>query len=107
MELTPSEKFNAMNGKHTNLKDCEGQEIQPVAVLTYAYTGADGNEHHVLVIKDGVTGEFYKTEVKAFQEKFAAYMDAFGALPDDERPRIRIIIKMSKKNNKYVNFELV
>ena len=107
MELTPSEKFNAMNGQHKNLKECEGQEILPVAVLTYTYTGADGKEHSVLVIKDGETDDFYKTEVKAFQEKFAAYVEAFWPVPDEERPRIRIIIKTSKKNNKYVNFELV
>lgn len=106
MVLTAAEKFNAMNGKHTNLKECEGMKIRPVAVVTYPYTGSDGSEHSVLVIKDGNTDKFYKTEVKAFIEKFMKYEEAFGELPDDEKPEILIIINVSKKNNKYVNFDL-
>ena len=107
MELTAAEKFKAMNDKHTNLKDCEGRAISPVAVVTYTYTGTDGSEHSVLVIKDGKSGEFFKTEVKAFIEKFMKYMDAFGALPDDEKPDIIIVINTSKKGNRYVNFDLI
>ena len=107
MELTAAEKFKAMNDKHTNLKDCEGQVISPVAVVTYPYTGTDGSEHNVLVIKDGKTGEFFKTEVKAFIEKFMKYDESFGNLPDAEKPDIVVTIKTSKKGNRYVNFDLM
>lgn len=107
MELTRTELFKAMNDKHTNLKDCEGQIISPVAVHTHTYTAQDGSEHSVLVIKDGKTGEFFKTEVKAFIEKFIKYQEAFGDLPDEEKPEIIITVNQSKKGNRYVNFDLV
>ena len=107
MELTKLELFKAMNDKHQNLKDCEGQIISPVAVHTHTYTASDGSEHSVLVIKDGKTGEFYKTEVKAFIEKFLKYQEAFGDVPDEEKPDIVIVLNVSKKCNKYVNFDLV
>ena len=107
MELTRTELFKAMNDKHTNLKDCEGQIIAPVAVHTHTYTAQDGSEHSVLVIKDGKTGEFFKTEVKAFIEKFIKYQEAFGDLPDEEKPEIVIKVNQSKKGNRYVNFDLV
>lgn len=107
MELTRAELFKAMNDKHTNLKDCEGMIIKPVAVHTHTYTASDGSDHAVLVIKNGRDGEFYKTEVKAFIEKFTKYLEAFGDLPDDEKPEIVIVLNVSKKGNKYVNFDLV
>lgn len=107
MELTRTELFKAMNDKHTNLKDCEGMIISPVAVHTHTYTASDGSEHAVLVIKNGKDGEFYKTEVKAFIEKFLKYQEAFGDCPDEEKPEIKIIMNVSKKGNKYVNFDLV
>ena len=49
----------------------------------------------------------YKTEVSAFIEKFLKYDEAFGDLPDAEKPDMVIIINTSKKGNKYVNFDLV
>ena len=107
MELTRLELFKAMNDKHENLKDCEGMIISPVAVHTHTYTAADGSEHSVLVIKNGKDGKFYKTEVKAFIEKFMKYMESFGDLPDEEKPDIVIVINQSKKGNKYVNFDLM
>lgn len=107
MELTKMELFKAMNDKHVNLRDCEGMIIQPVAVHTHTYTASDGSEHSVLVIKNGKDGEFYKTEVKAFIEKFLKYQEAFGNAPDDEKPEIKIVLNVSKKGNKYVNFDLV
>lgn len=107
MELTPMELFKAMNDKHENLKNCEGMIISPVGVHTHTYTGTDGTEHQVLVIKNGKDGKFYKTEVKAFIEKFMKYMESFGSLPDEEKPEIVIVLNVSKKNNKYVNFDLV
>ena len=107
MELTRAELFKAMNDKHTNLKDCEGMTISPVAVHTHTYAATDGSEHSVLVIKNGKDGQFYKTEVKAFIEKFMKYMEAFGDLPDDEKPDIAIILNQSKKGNRYVSFDLI
>lgn len=107
MELTRAELFKAMNDKHENLKDCEGMVVSPVAVHTHTYTAADGTEHSVLVIKNGKDGKFYKTEVKAFIEKFMKYMEAFGDLPDDEKPDIVITLNQSKKGNRYVNFDLI
>lgn len=106
MELTGRELFKAMNDKHENLKECEGQIISPVAYHTHTYTGTDGKEHSVLVIKDGKTGKMYKTEVKAFIEKFMKYDESFGADPDDQKPDIVIIINTSKAGNRYVNFDL-
>lgn len=107
MELTKMELFKAMNDPHTNLKDCEGQIISPVAHHTHQYADADGKMHSVLVIKDGKTSEMYKTEVSAFIEKFLKYDEAFGGEPDDQKPDIVITIKTSKKGNRYVNFDLI
>ena len=107
MVLTKMELFKAMNDKHENLKDCEGMIISPVAVHTHTYTAADGTEHSVLVIKNGKDGKFYKTEVKAFIEKFMKYMEAFGDSPDEEKPEIVIVLNQSKKGNRYVTFDLV
>ena len=107
MELSKMELFKAMNDRHQNLKDCEGMVIAPVAVHTHTYTASDGTEHQVLVIKNGNDGKFYRTEVKAFIEKFMNYMEAFGDCPDIERPEIVVVLNVSKKGNKYVNFDIV
>lgn len=106
-ELTRAEVFNAVNGSHINVKEIDGEEILPVAFHTHSYNDAEGKQHSVLVIKDGKTGKFFKTEVMAFIEKFISYDEAFGTLPDEEKPVIRICCKVSKKGNKYANFELV
>lgn len=107
MELSAVQLFKAMNDKHTNLKDCEGMILSPVAVHTHNYTAQDGSDHAVLVILNGKDGKFYKTEVKAFIEKFLTYQEAFGNLPDDQKPEIVITINQSKKGNRYVNFDLI
>lgn len=107
MELTKMELFKAMNDKHTNLKDCEGLIIKPVAYHTHGYTDADGKQHSVLVIKNGNDNQMYKTEVQAFIEKFMKYDEAFGNEPDESKPDIVVIINTSKKGNRYVNFDLV
>lgn len=107
MELTRKELFKAMNDKHTNLKDCEGLIIKPVAFHTHQYSDADGKLHSVLVIKNGNDGQMYKTEVSAFIDKFMKYDEAFGDDPDTEKPEIVIVLNTSKKGNKYVNFDLV
>ena len=107
MELSAMELFKAMNDKHVNLKDCEGMIVSPVAVHTHTYTAQDGSDHQVLVIKNGKDGKFYKTEVKAFIEKFMKYDEAFGEDADADKPEIVIILNKSKKGNTYVNFDLV
>ena len=107
MELTKMELFKAMNDKHTNLRDCEGLLIAPVAFHTHQYQDADGKDHTVLVIYNGLDQTMYKTEVMAFIEKFMKYDESFGTMPDEEKPKIQIVINTSKKGNRYVNFELV
>lgn len=107
MELTKMELFKAMNDKHVNLRECEGMIISPVATHTHTYTDADGKMHSVLVIKNGIDGQMYKTEVAAFIDKFMKYEEAFGDEPDEEKPDIVIILNKSKKGNTYVNFDLV
>lgn len=107
MELTKMELFKAMNDKHTNLRDCEGMVISPVATHTHTYSDADGKLHSVLVIKNGKDGKMYKTEVQAFIEKFMKYEEAFGEEPDENKPDIVIVLNTSKKGNKYVNFDLI
>ena len=107
MELTKMELFKAMNDRHTNLKDCEGLIISPVAFHTHQYSDADGKLHSVLVIKNGKDNQMYKTEVSAFIEKFMKYDEAFGEAPAAEKPDIVIVLNTSKKGNKYVNFDLV
>lgn len=107
MELTKMELFKAMNDRHTNLRDCEGLIIKPVAYHTHQYSDADGKMHSVLVIKNGTDGKMYKTEVQAFIEKFMKYDEAFGNEPDEAKPDIVIIMNTSKKGNRYVNFDLV
>ena len=107
MTLTNIELFQAMTGKHENLKDCEGQVIKPVAFHTHEYEDAKGKEHQVLVIKDGITEKMYKTEVQAFIKKFMQYDEAFGSEPDENKPNIKIVIYKSKAGNNYVSFDVV
>ena len=107
MELTGIQKFKAMNDKHTNLRDCEGLIIAPVAFHTHTYEDSDGKQHTVLVIFNGLDGTMYKTEVQAFIDKFMKYDESFGDMPDDEKPQIKVILNTSKKGNKYVNFDLM
>lgn len=107
MELTRTEIFRAMNSMDvTNIKDCEGMILLPVASHTHTYEDADGKEHNVLVIKDGKSGSLYKTEVQAFIKKYLSYEEAFGSLADNEKPVLVISMKVSKKGNKYVNFDI-
>jgi len=107
MELTGIQKFKAMNDKHSNLRDCEGMVIAPVAFHTHSYEDSDQKQHTVLVILNGKDNKMYKTEVQAFIDKFLKYDESFGDLPDEEKPDIKVILNTSKKGNKYVNFELV
>lgn len=106
MELTGIQKFRAMNDRHTNLRDCEGMIIKPLAFHTHTYDDQDGKQHSVLVILNAIDNKFYKTEVQAFIDKFLKYDESFGEMPDDEKPEIVITLRTSKKGNKYVNFDL-
>lgn len=108
MKMTPVEIFKAMNGDGiTNFKDAEGLIVAPVAFHTHTYESQDGKEHNVLVIKNGKDGKMYKTEVQAFIKKFMAYDEAFGELPDEEKPEFAITLVTSKKGNRYVNFDVL
>lgn len=107
MELTRTELFKAKNDRHENLKNCDGLVICPVAYVTYTYEDSNGKEHAVLVIKNSRDGQMYRTEVKAFIEKFMTYLESFGDCPDDEKPLIVVKLNESKKGNKYVNFDLM
>ena len=108
MEFTRVEKFRALNSRDVaNVKDCEGEILRPVAYLTNEYEDADGKIHNVLVFKDGKSGAMYRTEVKAFIQKFLAYYESFGSMADDEKPEILIQLQQSKKGNKYVTFDVV
>ena len=107
MTLRAVEKFNAMTGMVKNIKDQEGVVISPVAYHCHNYEDQEGKTHQVLVLKDGKSGELYKTETQAFIKKFLQYDEAFGDLPDEEKPDIAICFKDSKRGYKYVNFEVM
>ena len=107
MELTRAEIFNAINSKNLpNVKECDGQILKPVAFHTHTYEDQDGKEHAVLVIKDQKSGQMFKTEVQAFIKKFLSYDEAFGTLPDEEKPLMLIKLTTSKKGNRYVTFDI-
>ena len=106
MEMTGIQKFKALNDKLPNFKDCEGLIVKPVAFTTSNYEGQDGKLHTKLVILNGNDKQMYKTEVKAFIEKFLKYDESFGSDPDAEKPDIVIKINTSKAGNRYVNFDL-
>lgn len=106
-KMTPVEIFKAMNGDGTtNVKECEGLVIVPVDYHTHTYESQDGKEHLVLVIKNGKDGQLYKTEVQAFIKKFMAYDEAFGALPEDQKPEMVVVLTKSQKGNTYVTFDV-
>lgn len=107
MEFTGIQKFKAMNDKLTNLRDCEGLVIRPIGFHTSHYEDADGKDHAKLVIYNANDKKMYKTEVKAFIEKFMQYDESFGDMSDDEKPEIVVTLTLSKKGNKYVNFDLI
>lgn len=108
MEFTRIEIFKAMNSRDVkNVKEAEGEILKPVAYHTHEYEGTDEKVHNVLVIKDGKTGILYKSETRNFITKFLAYDEAFGSLPDDEKPEIVIKLNTSKKGNRYSDFDII
>ena len=106
MKMTPVEIFKAMNGEGVqNVRECEGLVIIPVDYHTHTYTSQDGKEHLVLVIKSKDDG-LYKTEVQAFIKKFMSYDEAFGELPEDQKPAMVVKLVKSQKGNTYVTFDV-
>ena len=90
-----------------NLKSHIG-EILPVEKWEFSeYSDVDGKYHKVLAISVAGTEDIYRTEVTAFIEKFATFIDVFGEEPVANRPRIKITGKVSKKKNDYISFVIV
>lgn len=99
-----------MTADNKNLKDIIGLTVKPLNWEQSNYTDAEGEIHTVLAIEllmpDGKR-EFYRTEVKAFIEKFNIYDEVFRTEPDEEKPSIKITGKDSKRGNKYINFDII
>lgn len=95
----------------TNMKELINRKVKPLKWEFSEYTDSDGENHTVLAMDletdDGKIKGIYRTEVKAFIEKFRVYMDVFGAIPDDERPLITITGVKSQRGNPYINFDIV
>lgn len=90
-----------------NLKSHIGEVLKIDKWELTEYIDADGTYHNVLAVAIYGTKDIYRTEVKAFLEKFKTYIDVFGEAPVDERPYIKITGKTSKKKNDYISFEIV
>lgn len=94
----------------TNLKELINQKVKPLKWEFSDYTDSDGEVHNVLAMElellDGKRG-IYRTEVRAFIEKFNHYTDIFGTEPVEDRPAIVITGVKSQRGNPYINFELV
>lgn len=99
-----------MTADAKNIKDLIGQTVQPAKWNFSNYTDSDETIHTVLALdlrfKDGHT-EMYRTEVRAFIDKFNVYAEVFGDEPEAELPWIVITGKSSQRGNKYVNFDIV
>ena len=90
-----------------NLKTHIGEVLAIEKWETSEYVDADGVPHSVLSLSINGTGDIYRTEVRAFIEKFRTYIDVFGECPIDQRPLIKITGRTSKKRNEYISFEIV
>lgn len=90
-----------------NLKSHVGEIISVEKWETSEYVPEDGKLHRVLAVKVAGTEDYLRTEVTAFIDKFATYAAVFGDEPVEDRPRIKITGKKSKKNNDYISFEIV
>lgn len=89
-----------------NLKTHIGEILAVEKWETSEYVDADGVPHCVLSLSIAETGDILRTEVRAFIEKFRTYVEIFGECPVDQRPRIKITGKTSKKRNEYISFEI-
>ena len=90
-----------------NLKSHVGEVLTVEKWENSEYVPEDGKLHRVLAIKAAGEKDFLRTEVSAFIDKFATYVAVFGDEKPEDRPRIKITGKKSKKNNDYISFELV
>ena len=90
-----------------NLKTHIGEVLAIEKWETSEYVDADGIPHCVLSLSIHGTGDIYRTEVRAFIEKFRTYIDVFGDCPVDQRPLIKITGRTSKKRNEYISFDIV
>lgn len=102
------EKFKMkQTAEALNLKTHIGEILQVATWEISEYSDVDGNYHRVLALSVIGTSDFYRTEVAAFIEKFQTYIDVFGNEPLEDRPRIKITGKTSKRKNEYISFEIV
>lgn len=90
-----------------NLKSHIGETLKIGKWETSEYCDVDGTYHNVLSLSIADSKDIYRTEVKAFIEKFRTYAEVFGDEPVDDRPLIKITGKTSKKRNEYISFEIV
>ena len=94
-----------------NLKELINRRVKPMKWEFSDYTDSDGEIHTVLAMEletdDPKINGIYRTEVKAFIEKFRVYMDVFGNVPIEERPLIMITGVKSQRGNPYINFDIV
>lgn len=90
-----------------NLKSHIGEVLRIEKWEFSEYQDVDGVFHSVLAVKIADSNDIYRTEVKAFTEKFKQYIEVFGNEPVNDRPRILITGKQSKKRNEYISFTLV
>lgn len=86
-----------------NLKELCGHSVIPQTWEHSTYIDPDGEIHEVLAIEIE-TGEFYRTEVKAFIEAFKDYEECFPTM--EERPSITINAERSKRGNAYITFSI-
>lgn len=101
------EKFKMrQTAEAMNLKTHIGETLKVDKWESTEYVDADGVYHNVLALSVVPSGDIYRTEVKAFIEKFRTYADVFGDVPVDERPLIKITGKTSRKKNEYISFEI-
>ena len=109
MNIKPEliEKFKMrQTASAENLKSRIGQVLKVQSWETSEYVDVDGVPHTVLALALCGSGEIVRTEVRAFIEKFRAYVDVFGSEEPDDRPLIKIVPATSKKRNEFILFEL-
>lgn len=91
-----------------NLKSHIGEYFQVEKWETSEYCDVNTGELHTVLALSilGTENTIYRTEVKAFIEKFRTYAEVFGDVPPAERPYIKITGKTSRKKNEYISFDI-
>ena len=101
------QKFKMMQtADAANLKSHIGETIKVSDWEFSEYSDVDGQYHNVLALSMPNTREIYRTEVRAFIDKFKKFITVFENVPVEERPFIKITGKTSKKKNDYIDFIL-